>query len=390
MHGIDCAHRNRQYQHTFTKLEYALSRSYSRKALSNALLHQYGLIIPVIKDSIFDNHEVWGSKGLNEGDCESQSPLIDAESQSDLRPLPRQLHFFERVLSHCDYSPPSSIFLNLLQEDGTRILAYEIKRTSGYANYRDSSFCSSSDTVSQFDSTTWNTTPLSGRIIVMAYGYKSMLSPTLTLIHEKPVLILNTKPDVKYKDIMRIISDFCLATPEALSIEEPPLDKIHTHSTGSSTISTTTDRGYKDDTILFRETAIGRTSTMGLHRVNIFYLHPVLNIWCLVKHRAVWSAAVQLSLQSKQPLRVMISRNHEKKMGETFSHKSFEGVTNEHKVTRSISDPKEPVLVHCRCPLSAGKLEAYIHILSFSGSTENQKKFPPHGRQYMQDQSIDY
>ena len=266
---------------------------------------------------------MWGSKGLNHGDCESQSPLIDAESQSDLRPLPRQLHFFESVLSHCDYSPTSSILLNLnlLQEDGTRILASETERTSGYANYRDSSFCSSSDTVSQFDSTTWNPTPSNGRIIVMVYGYKSMLSPTLTLIHEKPVLILNIKPDAKYKDIMRIISDFCLANSEALSVEEPALDKIHMRSTGSSTISTTSDRGYKDDTTLFSETAIGRTSTMGLHRVDIFYLHPVLNIWRLVKHRAVWkAAAVRLSLESKQPLRVMISRNHEKKMGETFRH----------------------------------------------------------------------
>ena len=335
---MDSSHKNLQYQHTFTELEY------SRKALSNARLHRYGSSSPLTKESTDDNYEARVFNNPDERNFENQSSFINAESQSDFRPPPQQLYSnIKRELPYCDFYATSPIFSNLdhLSDDGKQMLTYGTKCVSGHSNYMDRSPCSSSDTVRRFNSTTRNTTPLPSKMILMVYGYKSMLLSTSSLLHEQPALILNIKSDLKYKDVMRIISDFFLETPKALSVQEPHLNTTHTLSTCSPTISTTADRGSKDYNSSLWGTALGRRGTMGRHWVDIYYLHPVLKIWRFVKHRAVWSAAVLLSLESKKPLRVMISQNYEEEIRENFSPKSPEGMHYERRLARSMGDPKK-------------------------------------------------
>ena len=351
MRCIDNSCRSHWHQHTFSETDSVTSRSYPRKVLLDTGLRHHSINNSTHEEPAYSSSKLRRLNCLNKRDCESRPLLIDIEPQLDLGLLSQQSHSSTHTeLPHQNlsaYSPISSK-LQLFAVDDPQMLAYETKPTSGYDNYNERFPWSNTDTGIRFCDTIGNMMPLPGRILVKVFRYKAMLNSISSTILDKPALMLDIRADVKYADIMTIISEFFASTQKTISVQGLLLDTPQLGSTSTPSLSTIKSKGSLNKAINTERGGNNANNmehvvTMSCSSMEVYYLNIELNVWRLVNDKSAWSAAVLLSLENNQSLRITVSRNHEEESREIFGSKNPpKGMSHAHLVTltKSMGDSR--------------------------------------------------
>ena len=234
-----------------------------------------------------------------------------------------------RVLPIHDFSPESSLFTNLLPDEGATLRGYGHPGSDsvcGSENNMTGSHCSSTDGGVRFGHS--NITPLAGRVILMIYRYKSMMMSNTSTTFDKAALMLDIKADVKYSVIMKIIADFSLSSAKSTGNMQ---GSDTTQKLNLSLSNTIRNKVTEEKNLMKNLTENSSSEYSDIMRnpyVEVYYFHSVLNVWRVVKDETVWDFAVLLSLENDQPLRIMVSRGKKDEIKEMFATTPPQGMSH--------------------------------------------------------------
>ena len=150
-----------------------------------------------------------------------------------------------------------------------------------------------------------NIVPLAGRIILMAYRYKTVMEASSYYAFEKPALMLDIRSSVKYATIFKIIANFFVSKGFESANSNIVTSSSSRHTTGNES-----------------------DSPKNHSNVELFYFHTTSTSWRAVKDEGVWSSAIMLCLENNQPLQVMVSRGKEVESRDIYDEHAPKGMSH--------------------------------------------------------------